>query len=121
MLKELSCQEFFVPLDIHEMKWECVSMDFVTGFPSISGRYDSILVVVDKLTIVAHLILVKKTFSTSDVARVFVKDIVWLHDFPQRIITDQDAKFTSKFWKALFDSIGTELNMSTIFHPKLDG
>ena len=51
-------------------------MDFVTGLPSVSGGYDSIFVVVDKLTKVAHLIPVKKTFSTSDVAKVFVKEVV---------------------------------------------
>lgn len=70
------------PLDIPEMKWECISMDFVTGFPSVSRDYDSIFVVVDKLTKVAHLVPVKKIFSASDVARVFVKDIVKLHGFP---------------------------------------
>ena len=109
------------PLDIPEMKWECISMDFVTGLPSVSGGYDSIFVVVDKLTKVAHLIPVKKTFSASDVAKVFVKEVVRLHGFPRRIISDRDSKFTSKFWKALFDSVETELSMSTAFHPESDG
>ena len=108
-------------LDIPEMKWECVSMDFVTGLPSVSGGYDSIFVVVDKLTKVAHLIPVKKTFATSDVAKVFIKEVVWSHGFPRRIISDRDSKFTSKFWKALFDSVETELSMSTAFHPESDG
>lgn len=96
-------------------------MDFVTGLPTVSGGYDSIFVVVDKLTKVAHLVPIKKTFSASDVARVFIKEIVRLHGFPRRILSDRDAKFTSKFWKALFKAIGTELNMSTAFHPKSDG
>ena len=91
------------------------------GFQSVSGGYDSIFVVVDKLTKVAHLIPVKKTFSTSYVAKVFVKEVVRLHGFPRRIISDRDSKFTSKFWKALFDSVETELSMSTAFHPESDG
>ena len=43
------------PLDIPEMKWECISMDFITGLPSVQGGYDSIMVVVDLLTKVSHL------------------------------------------------------------------
>ena len=109
------------PLDIPSMKWECISMDFVTGLPAVSGGYDSIFVVIDKLTKVAHLLPVKKTFSAIDIARVFIKEIVRLHGFPRRIISDRDAKFTSKFWKALFESVGIELNISTTYHPEFDG
>ena len=65
-------------------------MDFITGFPSVSGGYDSIFVVVDKLTKVAHLFPVKKTFAASDVAKVFIKEVVWLHGFPRRIINETE-------------------------------
>ena len=95
-------------------------MDFVIGLPCVSGGYDSIFVVVDKLTKVAHVILVKKTFAASDVAKVFVKEVVRLHGFPSKIISDRDNNFTSKFWKALFDFVETELSMSTAFHPESD-
>ena len=63
------------PLDIPEMKWECISMDFVTGLPSTQGGYDSIMVVVDLLTKVSHLIPVKTSYTASDIARLFVKEI----------------------------------------------
>lgn len=59
-------------------------MDFVTRLPSVLGGYNSIFVVVDKLTKVAHLAPIKKTFSASDMARVFVKDIIRLHGFLQK-------------------------------------
>ena len=62
---------------------------------------------VDKLTKVTHLIPVKKTYTASDVAQVFVKEIVRLHGLPRRIISDRDSKFTSKFWQALFQAVGT--------------
>ncbi|MCO5593976.1 hypothetical protein L7F22_047995 [Adiantum nelumboides] len=109
------------PLDIPQMKWECISMDFVTGLPKTTGNYDSIFVIVDKLTKVAHLIPVKQTDTAADIAQVFVKEIVRLHGIPARIISDRDAKFTSKFWQAMFQSLGTQLNLSTAYHPETDG
>ncbi|MCO5569163.1 hypothetical protein L7F22_022883 [Adiantum nelumboides] len=109
------------PLDIPQMKWECISMDFVTGLPKTIGNYDSIFVIVDKLTKVAHLIPVKQTAIVADIAQVFVKEIVKLHGIPAKIISDRDAKFTSKFWQAMFQSLGTQLNLSTAYHPETDG
>ncbi|MCO5559642.1 hypothetical protein L7F22_013243 [Adiantum nelumboides] len=109
------------PLDIPQMKWECISMDFVTGLPKTTGNYDYIFVIVDKLTKVAHLISVKQTATAADIAQVFVKEIVRLHGIPARIMSDRDAKFTSKFWQAMFQSLGTQLNLSTAYHPETDG
>ncbi|MCO5566566.1 hypothetical protein L7F22_020243 [Adiantum nelumboides] len=103
------------------MKWECISMDFFTGLPKTTGNYDSIFVIVDKLTKVAHLITVKQTATAADIAQVFVKEIVRLHGIPARIISDRDVKFTSKFWQAMFQSLGTQLNLSTAYHPETDG
>ncbi|MCO5595420.1 hypothetical protein L7F22_049462 [Adiantum nelumboides] len=108
-------------LDIPQMKWECISMDFVTGLPKTTGNYDSIFVIVDKLTKVAHLIPVKQTATAADIAQVFVKEIVRLHGVPDRIISDRDAKFTSKFWQAMFQSLRTQLNLNTAYHPETDG
>ena len=109
------------PLDIPEMKWECISMDFVTGLPTVQNGYDSIMVVVDMLTKVSHLIPVKTTFTTVDIARLFVKEIYRIHGLPRRIISDRDAKFTSKFWTSLFQAIGTQLCFSSAYHPQTDG
>ena len=63
------------PLDILEMKWECINMNFIRGLPTVQGGYDSIMVVVDMLTKMSHLIPVKTSYIASDVARVFVKEI----------------------------------------------
>ena len=76
------------PHDIPQMKWECISMDFVTGIPKVTGGFDSIFVVVDKLTKVAHLIPVKTTSIAADIAHLFVKEIVRLHGIPARIVSD---------------------------------
>ena len=96
-------------------------MEFIMGFPRTVRQHDSIMVVVEKLTKVAHFIPVKSTFSASDVAQVFIRDVVKLHGVLKKIVPDKDAKFTSKFWKELFAGMGTELAFSIAYHPKTDG
>lgn len=105
---------------IPEWKWEVISMDFIIGFPRTVRQHDSIMVVVDRLTKFANFIPVKFTFSSSDVAQVFIIDVVRLHGFPNNIVSGRDAKFNSKFW-VLFVSLGTELAFSTAYHPQTDG
>ncbi len=63
----------------------------------------------------------KPTFSASDVAQVFIKDVVRLHIVLRKIVLDRDVKFTSKFWKELFAGLGTELALSTTYHLQTDG
>ena len=96
-------------------------MDFITGLPTVHGGYDSIFVVIDRLTKVAHLIPVKKTYTAFDVAKVFLRKIFKLHGLPRRIVSDRDAKFTSRFWMAFFEAVGTSLDLSTAYHPETDG
>lgn len=102
---------------IPEWKWEVISMDFITGLPKTVKQHDSIMVIVDRLTKVTHFIPVKSTFSASDVAKVFIRDVVRLHGVPKKIVSDRDAKFNSKFWKELFTGLGIELAFSTTYYP----
>jgi len=74
-------------------------MDFITGLLRKSRQHDSIMVVVDRLKKVAHLIPLKYTYSSSAVAHVFIKEIVRLHGVLKKIVSDRDAKFTSRLWK----------------------
>ena len=108
------------PIDPPHMKWEYISMDFITGLPSSLG-YDSIFVVVDMFTKMTHLFPVKSTASAKDIAFVFMKGIFTYHGLPQRIVSDRDTKFTSNFWQALFSATGTQLAFSTAYHPQTDG
>ena len=94
---------------------------FLIGILKVIGGFDSIFVVVDKLTKMAHLIPVKTTSTAANISHLFVKEIIRLHGIPTRIISDQDAKFTSKFWQALFQFLGTQLNLSLAYHPKTNG
>ena len=96
-------------------------MDFTTGFPMTWRQLDSIMVVVDKLTKVAHFIPVKSTHKMDDIAKIFMKEIFKLHGLPKAIVSDRDVKFTSNFWKGLFTDLGTKLNFSTAYHPQTYG
>lgn len=78
------------------------------------------MVVVQMLTKLAHFILVKFTNSYSEVAKVFIREIVRLHGVPMKIVSYKDVKFTSRFWKALLVGLGTNLAFSTTYHPQTD-
>lgn len=85
------------PLLIAEWKRDTVSIDFITGLPRKKYQHDSVMVVVDTLIKAAYFIPVKSTFGTTQVADVFLKEIVRLHEVPNMIISDRDAKFTTAF------------------------
>ena len=74
----LSTQGSYKSIDAPQMKWECISMDFITGLPMSKG-FDSIFVVVDMLTKVSHLFPVRKDYSTKDIAYVFMQDVFFHH------------------------------------------
>ena len=109
------------PFLVLEWKWEVISMDFIIGLPMTWRQDDSIMVVVDKLTNEAHIIPIKSTHKTDDIAKIFMKEIFKLHGLPKAIIFNRDTKFTSNFWKDLFSYIGTKLNFNTAYHPENDG
>ncbi|KAL0546911.1 hypothetical protein IC582_016830 [Cucumis melo] len=109
------------PLSIPEWKWENVSMDFITGLPRTLRGFTVIWVVVDRLTKSAHFVPGKSTYTASKWARLYMSEIVRLHGVPVSIVSDRDARFTSKFWKGLQTAMGTRLDFSTAFHPQTDG
>ncbi|KAL0549558.1 hypothetical protein IC582_014043 [Cucumis melo] len=109
------------PLSILEWKWENVSMDFITGLPRTLRGFTVIWVVVDRLTKSAHFVPGKSTYTASKWAQLYMSEIVRLHGVPVSIVSDRDARFTSKFWKGLQTAMGTRLDFSTAFHPQTDG
>ena len=96
-------------------------MDFVVGLPTTLQRHDCIMVVVDKLTKSAHFIPIKSTFDAPAVVRVFLREVIRLHGVPRKIISDRDPWFSSRFWRSLQQSLGTQLSFSTSYHPETDG
>ena len=93
-------------------------MDFVVGLPRSRDGYDSIWVIVDRLTKSAHFLPVKATYS---VAKLYVKHIVCLHGVHVSIEFDRGFVFTSQFWQKLQEAMGIRLDFSTAFHPQTDG
>ncbi|KAL5545990.1 hypothetical protein UlMin_005677 [Ulmus minor] len=75
-------------------------MDFVTGLPKTTKSHDAIWVVIDRLTKSAHFIPIRTTFSLEQLADLYVREIVRLHGVPKSIVSDRDARFTSKFWRS---------------------
>jgi hypothetical protein len=72
-------------------------MDFITGLPKSTKQNDTIMVVVEKLRIVAHFIPIKSTCKEIDISNIFMKEIFQIHGMPKEIISDRDTKFTSNF------------------------
>ncbi|KAK8933363.1 hypothetical protein KSP39_PZI015730 [Platanthera zijinensis] len=109
-----------VPLDIPQLIWDTVSMDFIDGLPKSKGK-SVILVVVDKLSKYGHFIALSHPYTGDSVAALFAREIVRLHGVPRAIIFDRDPTFVSSFWRELFRLQGTRLHFSTANHPQSDG
>jgi hypothetical protein len=109
------------PLKVPEWKWEGIGMDFIVGLPRTRDCYDSIWVIVDRLTKVAHFIPVKTTYSGAQLAELYMSRIVCLHGVPKKIVSDRGTQFTSRFWKRLHESMDTKLNFSSAYHPQTNG
>ena len=95
-------------------------MDFVVCLPKTLGKYDSIWVIVDRLTESAHFILVKVTYNAEKLAKLYISEIVRLHGVKLSITSDRSTQFTSKFWRTLHSELGTRLDLSTAFHAQTD-
>ncbi|GJW19134.1 putative nucleotidyltransferase, ribonuclease H [Tanacetum coccineum] len=102
-------------------KWERITMDFVSGLPRTPSGYDTIWVIVDRLTKSAHFLPMKKTDSVEKLTRLYLKEIVCRHGIPVLIISDRDSHFTSNFWRSLQEALGPNLEMNTAYHPQTDG
>ncbi|GJW54389.1 putative reverse transcriptase domain-containing protein [Tanacetum coccineum] len=107
--------------DIPEWKWDNITMDFVTKLPKSSQGYDTIWVIVDRLTKSAIFMPMREVDPLDKLARMYLKEVVTKHGIPVSIICDRDPRFSSNFWKSLQKALGTSLDMSTAYHPETDG
>lgn len=109
------------PLETRWKPWQAISMDFITDLP-LSNGCDSIWVVVDMFTKMAHFIPLKVNGKkTDDLICIFAREIWRIHGIPLDIVSDRDSRFTAHLWKDFLKLVGVKSRMSTAFHPQSDG
>ncbi len=112
-------------LPVPTYKWKDPLIDFVTGLPILTNwkgkSYDSILVIVDRLTKMVHYEPVKVTIDAPGLADVIIDVVMRYHSLPNPIVSDRGSVFTSKFWSSLCYYLKIKRKLSTAFHPQTDG
>eukprot|EP00253_Pinus_taeda_P007200 PITA_07200 len=108
------------PFPIPKGKWECISMDFITGLPIVQGK-DCVFVIVDRLAKYTYFFAISTHYTTAQMVELFFREVFRLHGLPKTIISDRDSRFMGGFWQELFRLVGTELISSTSYHPQTDG
>lgn len=114
------------PLPAPKAAWSSISMDFITGIPeskdpATSVSYDSIWVVVDRLTKWAYFLPCSTRTTAEQLAYLFERHVASQHLWPDNIVSDRDKLFVSKFWQGLMQRMGVKSKLSTAFHPQTDG
>lgn len=112
------------PLSVPKEPWEGIGIDFVGPLPESKDRnasYDSITVIIDLLSGMVHLVPSRTNYTAKQIAELIFSEVYKLHGVPKYIVSDRDSLFTSTFWTHLHKLIGTELRMSSAYHPESDG
>ncbi|GJW09967.1 putative reverse transcriptase domain-containing protein [Tanacetum coccineum] len=106
---------------IPEWKWDNITMDFITKLPKSSQGFDTIWVIVDRITKSAHFLPIRENDPLDKLARLYLNRIVARHGIPVSIICDRDGRFTSNFWRSFQKALGTKISMSTAYHLETNG
>ena len=112
------------PLPVPGMPWESIGVDFVGPLPESKNRdgvFDNITVIICLLTSMVHLVPGRINYNAKQIAELMFEAVYKLHGLPKNIISDRDVLFTSTFWAHLNKLIGTQLKMSSAYHPETDG
>jgi hypothetical protein len=108
-------------LSVPEWKWDDISMDFIVGLPLTARKFDSIWVIVDRLSKSAHFIPVHTRYDARNYAEIYIARVLCLHRVPKMIISDRGLQFIAHFWEQLHASLRTHLIHSSAYHTQTDG
>lgn len=112
------------PLSVLTQPWEAIGINFIILLPLSKDRnsaYNSITVAIYLLIMMVHLILSHTNYTAQQVAELVFLEVYKHHGLPRAIISDRDSLFTSLFWSHLHKLVGSQLKMSSAYHPKTDG
>ncbi|GKD22659.1 RNA-directed DNA polymerase, partial [Tanacetum coccineum] len=101
----------YTPLSVPTSPWEDVSLDFVLGLPYTQHNKDSVMVVVDRFSKLTHFVPCLKTFDASQVAKLYLYEIVKLYGIPKTLTSYRDVKVVSHFWRTLWIRMGSNLSL----------
>ena len=100
--------------------WASISMDMLTDLPLIHSS-NSVVVVVDRFTKMAHFTPCSKTISGKGMTHLLLNNVVHLHELPDDVISDRRPPFVFHFWQHLLQTLGISVKLSSTYHPQTDG
>ncbi|CAA7270581.1 unnamed protein product [Cyclocybe aegerita] len=112
------------PLPVPGTPWEAIGVDFVGPLPESKNHdstFDCITVIICLFTGMVHLVPSRINYTSKQIAELMFEEVYKLHGLPKHIISDRDVLFTSTLWSHLNKLIGTQLRMSSAYHPQMDG
>ena len=107
------------PIPPPNRPWEEITMDFMS-MEETSRGFNSIAVVIDRLSKMGHFIKTRKDITAKQFAQQFIDEVVQLHGLPKKIISDRNPRFTSEFWRHVFRSMKVQVTTTTANHPEAD-
>ena len=107
------------PLPIPQNIWEDIPMDFIEALPRSEG-FDTIWVIIGRLSKYSDFVPLKHPFNAQGLARLFVKEIIRLHDIPKSIVSNRGKIFMGHFWQEIHKLQGTKLNFTSAYYPESD-
>ena len=108
------------PLPVPPRPFTDIALDFVGPLPSSNGK-DLLLTITDRLSGYTRLVACRTKDGAKEIAHVFLEEWIRFFGVPERLVSDRDKLFTSKFWRCIHSRLGTKLQLSTAFHPETDG